>query len=154
MKRSLMFLAISVLLLPGCRSTAAQSEGGTLFVSGRIDGDTVDIASKRAGRITEIMVREGDTVQAGQLLAVILSDQDHARFDAQKARVLSNQRRVEQLNRQLATYDQKIKQAVIYHDQALKDAPAQVKQAEANLAASKAELVRSEAELHLSLIHI
>lgn len=150
MKRSLMFLAISLLLLPGCRSTAAQSEGGTLFVSGRIDGDTVDIASKRAGRITEIMVREGDTVQAGQLLAVILSDQDHARFDAQKARILSNQRRVEQLNRQLATYEQKIKQAVIYHDQALKDAPAQVKQAEANLAASKAELARSEAELHQS----
>jgi len=29
-------------------------------------------------------VHEGDTVQAGQLLAMILSDQDHARFDAKK----------------------------------------------------------------------
>jgi membrane fusion protein YbhG len=149
MKRTWMFLAISLLVFSGCESRAAEKTG-TLFVSGRIDGDTVDIASKRAGRITEIMVREGDTVQAGQLLAVITSDQDHARFDAQKARVLSDQRRVEQFKRQLGTYDQRILQAQIYQDQANKDAPAQVKQAEANLATSKAELVRSEAELKQS----
>jgi len=144
-----MFLAISLLVFSGCESKAAEKTG-TLFVSGRIDGDTVDIASKRAGRITEIMVREGDTVQTGQLLAVILSDQDHARYDAQKSRVVSDQRKVEQLNRQLATYAERIHQAQLYQDQSNKDAPAQVKQAEANLATSKAELVRSEAELKQS----
>jgi HlyD family secretion protein len=149
MKRSWMFLAISLLVFSGCESKAAEKTG-TLFVSGRIDGDTVDIASKRAGRITEIMVREGDTVQTGQLLAVILSDQDHARYDAQKSRVVSDQRKVEQLNRQLATYAERIHQAQLYQDQSNKDAPAQVKQAEANLATSKAELVRSEAELKQS----
>lgn len=150
MNRTWMFLAISLLVFSGCESSRAAEKTGSLFVSGRIDGDTVDIASKRGGRITEIMVREGDTVQAGQLLAVITSDQDHARFDAQKARVLSDQRRVEQFKRQLATYDQRIRQAQLYQDQSMKDAPAQVKQAEANLATSKAELVRSEAELKQS----
>jgi len=149
MKRTWMLLAISALVVSGCESKAADTSG-TLFVSGRIDGDTVDIASKRAGRITEIMVREGDTVEAGQLLAVITSDQDHARYDAQKARVLSNQRRVEQLTLQIKTYDERIRQAQIYEEQALKDAPAQVKQAEANLATKKAELARAEAELKQS----
>ena len=150
MQRAWMFLAVSLMVISGCRSN--EDNSGNLFVSGRIDGDTVDIASKRAGRITEIMAREGDTVEAGQLLAVITSDQDHARYDAQKARVLSNQRRVDQLKRQLATYDQKIRQAGIYEEQAWKDAPAQVTEAEANLAASKAELVRQEAELRQSKI--
>src|SRR5262249_29823253 len=74
MKVMSMLLAISLLSLSACR-TSANSDG-TLFVSGRIDGDTVDISSKRPGRITEITVREGDTVQAGQLLAVLTSDQD------------------------------------------------------------------------------
>ena len=40
-------------------------------MSGRIDGDTVDISSKIAGKIVDITAREGDQVQAGQLLARI-----------------------------------------------------------------------------------
>jgi len=54
---------------------------------------------------------------------------------------------VDQLRRQLHTYDEKIKQAQLYESQAETDAPGQVKQAEAALAASKADLARWEAEL-------
>jgi HlyD family secretion protein len=98
------------------------------------------------------MVREGDSVMAGQLLAVISSPQDEARYDAQKARVSSDKHRMDQLRRQLATYGEKIKQAQITHDQAEANAPAQVKQAEANVATSKAELARTEAELQQSKV--
>ena len=146
MKRTWMLLAIALLSVTGCRSTSADSDG-TLFVSGRIDGDTVDISSKRPGRITEITVREGDSVHAGQLLAVISSPQDEANYEAQQARVRSDRRKLEQLQRQLKTYAEKIRQSQIYVEQAQTDAPAQVKTAEANVAASKAELARSEAEL-------
>src|SRR5437762_4545910 len=52
MKRTWMLLAIALLSVTGCRSTSADSDG-TLFVSGRIDGDTVDISSKRPGRRSE-----------------------------------------------------------------------------------------------------
>jgi HlyD family secretion protein len=152
MKRTWMLLAISLLGLCGCWRTSADS-AGTLFVSGRIDGDTVDISSKRPGRVVEIMVREGDTVQKGQLLAVLSSDQDKARHDEQKAHILSGQRKVQQLKRQLATYGERIRQAGIYEQQAQTDAPARVKEAEANLAATKAALVQSEAELKQSQIN-
>jgi HlyD family secretion protein len=64
--------------------------------------------------------------------------------------VVSDQRRLEQLQRQLATYDEKIRQAQIYTEQAQTDAPAKVQEAEANLATSKAELVRWEAEVKQS----
>jgi HlyD family secretion protein len=148
MKSISMLLAITLLSLSSCRTSA--NTDGTLFVSGRIDGDTVDISSKRPGRITEIKVREGDSVQAGQLLAVISSDQDQARYEAQEARVTSDQRKLRQLQQQLKTYGEKIRQSQIYVEQAQTDAPAAVQTAEANVESSKAELARSEAELKQS----
>jgi len=151
MKKTWMLVAIILLSLNGCQGTRAASDG-TLFVSGRIDGDTVDISSKRPGRVTEITVREGDSVQTGQVLAVISSPQDEANYQAQQARVMSDRRKLEQLQRQLKTYAEKIRQSQIYVEQAQADAPAQVKTAEANVAASKAELVRSEAELQQSKV--
>jgi HlyD family secretion protein len=137
--------AICLLFLAGCRRNS-QPEG-YLFVSGRIDGDTVDISSKIAGRIVDLKVREGDCVEAGQIVAWLSSPQEEAIRDAQKARIVSDQRTRDQLQRQLATYDEKIRQAQLYETQAEADAPGQVQQAEANLAASKADLTRWEAEL-------
>ena len=137
--------AICLLFLAGCRRNSEPE--GSLFVSGRIDGDTVDISSKIAGRIVDLKVREGDCVEAGQVVAWLSSPQEEAIRDAQKARIVSDQRTRDQLRRQVATYDEKIKQAQLYETQAETDAPAQVQQAEANLAVSKADLARWEAEL-------
>ena len=41
--------------------------------NGRIEATEIDIASKTAGRIQEILVREGDFVTTGQVLARIAS---------------------------------------------------------------------------------
>jgi HlyD family secretion protein len=134
-----------LLILSGCNRSAEPST--SIFVSGRIDGDTVDIASKMPGRISELTVREGDSVKADQVLARLDSPQQEAIRDTQKARIVSDQRRLEQLQRQLPTYQEKIKQAQIYENQAETDAPAQVAHAEASLAASRADLVRWQEEL-------
>jgi HlyD family secretion protein len=147
MKGSLIFLAVCLFAFSGCQRSGSAEPTGSLFVSGRIDGDTVDISFQRAGQIVEISVREGDTVTAGQQLAVISSAQDLARRDAQMARIVSGERRKDQLQHQLATYAERVHQAQIYEDQAQADAPSQVKQAEANLAVSQADLVKWEAEI-------
>ncbi len=152
MRSTWTLLAITWLSLCGCGRTSANYADGKLFVSGRIDGDSVDISPKRPGIIIEITVREGASVKAGQVLAVISSPQDEARYEAQKARVLSDQHKVQELQRELATYGEKIRQAQMYREQAETNAPAEVKQAEANLATAKAELARSEAELEQSKI--
>jgi len=136
MKAKRLFVLTMLVTLLGCQ----REPEGSLFLSGRIDGDTVDISSKIAGRIVDLKVREGDTVQAGQIVAWLSSPQEEARRDAQRARIT-------QLERQLATYDERVRQAQIYEDQAVMDAPARVKEAEAALASSQAELVRWEAEL-------
>jgi HlyD family secretion protein len=149
MNRTWMLVATVLLVLSGCKKSGPKD---TIFVSGRIDGDTVDISSKIPGRIVNLAVREGDPVEAGQVVARLSSPQADARRDAQKERVVSAQRKVEQLQKQVATYDEKIKQAQLYVDQAKMDAPEQVEQAEANYATSKAELARQEAELKQSQV--
>ena len=127
MNRKWTVLAIVLpLIFAGCARTTKSAEKDSLFVSGRIDGDTVDVSPKRDGKIVEILVREGDSVQAGQLLARISSPQDEAQVDAQKAHVVEDERRLEE---------------------AESAGPARVALAEANLAASKADYVRNQAEL-------
>lgn len=145
MKRMWLVLGIGFVILLGCKKKAEPE--GSLFVSGRIDGDTVDISSKIAGRIVDLKVREGDCVEADDVVAWLSSPQQEAIRDAQKARIVSDQRTMDQLSRQVATYDEKIKQAQLYETQAKKDAPGQVQEAEATLAASKEDLERWEAEL-------
>src|SRR5947209_8042130 len=145
MKQTLVVTALALLVLSGCDRD--KDPAGTVFVSGRIDGDTVDISSKIAGRIVDLKAREGDSVKAGQVVAWLSSPQEEAIRDAQKARIISAQRLVDQLQRQQSTYEERIKQAQLYEVQAESDAPAQGKQAEASLAASKADLARWEAEL-------
>ena len=145
MKWALLLAAITALVLSGCNRN--KEPEGTVFVSGRIDGDTVEISSKIPGRIVNLAVREGDSVEAGQVVAWLSSPQQEAIRDTQRARIVSSQRIVDQLQRDLATYDEKIKQAELYTKQAQMDAPGQVQQAEANVAVSKAELARWEEEL-------
>ena len=150
MKRTWMLFGIVLLGLSGCKHSAEPE--GTIFVSGRIDGDTVDISSKIAGRIVNLNVREGDSVEAGQVVAWLSSPQEEALRDAQRARIVSDQRRVDQLQKQRATYGEKVRQAQLFENQAETDAPGQVKQAEAALAASQADLMRWKAELRQTQI--
>jgi len=145
MKWALLLAAITALVLSGCNRN--KEPEGTVFVSGRIDGDTVEISSKIPGRIVNLAVREGDSVEAGQVVAWLSSPQQEAIRDTQRARIVSSQRIVDQLQRDLATYEEKVKQAELYTKQAQMDAPGQVQQAEANVAVSKAELARWEEEL-------
>lgn len=42
-------------------------------LSGRIEGDESSIASKTSGRIREIRFREGDPVNAGDVIAILVS---------------------------------------------------------------------------------
>lgn len=115
---------VLLIVLIGC--TKKPERTNALFVSGRIDGDTVDISSKIAGKIIEITVREGDPVTSGQLVAKLWSPQDEAQRDQQKENVTNALHRL---------------------DEASAAAPARVALAEANLATSRAELVRWQAEL-------
>lgn len=59
------------LVMPGANS-AARSAAQQVGV---VEGTEVDLAFKTGGSIEEILVKEGDTVQAGQLIAVLSNEE-------------------------------------------------------------------------------
>jgi HlyD family secretion protein len=56
---------VLVLAVSGCRG----KDDGAVHLSGRLEAPVVDLAPKVAGRVAEVLVREGDRVKAGDLLA-------------------------------------------------------------------------------------
>src|SRR5215211_4650238 len=57
---------------------------GTITLSGRIESDTASVAAKTSGRIREMTVREGDQVEAGQVIAILDDDQIKSREEQAK----------------------------------------------------------------------
>jgi HlyD family secretion protein len=54
---------------------------GLIQANGRIEGDHISIASKFAGRVQELLAREGDTVHAGQVLVRLDDVQTRTRVE-------------------------------------------------------------------------
>ena len=60
---------------------------GLLQANGRIEGDRVSVAGKFPGRIAELLVREGESVTQGQVLAVLDDTQAQAKVSQARAAV-------------------------------------------------------------------
>jgi HlyD family secretion protein len=114
-------------------------------VSGRIEGDDSAVAAKLAGRIREITVREGDHVEAGQVLAVLDDAQVRAREQQSEAMSRQAQARVQLSQRQVAVLQEQLRQNEIGVGQARADAEGRVNEAEARLAAAEAQLAQAVA---------
>lgn len=59
-------LALAALVAAGCRGGAAEDD--VTHLNGRIEAVTVDLGPRVTGRVTEVLVREGDRVKAGDVL--------------------------------------------------------------------------------------
>ncbi|HWL75861.1 MAG TPA: biotin/lipoyl-binding protein, partial [Burkholderiaceae bacterium] len=87
-------------------------------VSGRIEGDDATVASKIAGRIREIHVREGDQVKAGQVVALIDDEQVRAREEQHQSLVFEAEARVLSAEQQIAVLNAQLEESNIGVDQA------------------------------------
>jgi HlyD family secretion protein len=142
--------------------------------NGRIEAVEIDIATKTAGRIREILVNEGDFVSAGQALARMDTEQlqaqrrqaeaqlQRATINVETAKSLVNQREAERraaeavvdqrtaqldtTNRKLDRSEQLIKSNAV-SQQVLDDDRAANATAKAALAAAEAQVAASEAAI-------
>jgi HlyD family secretion protein len=119
--------------------------GSIVAASGRIEGDDAVVAAKTSGRIREIAVREGDSVQAGQVLAVLDDDQVRAREQQAEAVVRQAEARIRVARQQIAVLGEQLKQNELEIEQARVDAQGRVSEAEGRLAAAEAQLAQAEA---------
>jgi HlyD family secretion protein len=118
---------------------------GVIEVSGRIEGDDAAVAAKTAGRIREVTVREGDHVEAGQVIARLDDEQIRAREQQAAAAVEQAEARVRLARYQIAILEEQLQQSRLAVDQARADAQGRVTEADARLAAAEAQLAQAEA---------
>jgi HlyD family secretion protein len=118
---------------------------GVIAVSGRIEGDDSAVAAKTTGRIRELRVREGDRVEAGQVIALLDDEQVRAREQQADAMVRQAEARVRLSQHQIAVLNEQLRQSEFGVDQARADAQGRVNEAEGRLAAAEAQLAQAEA---------
>jgi len=148
-RRPLLLVAVILVLALGGGAwyLLAHSGGspGVIPVSGRVEGDDAAVGAKISGRIREITVREGDHVEAGQVIAVLDDAQIRAREQQSEAAVRQAQARVRISKHQIAVLSEQLKQSELGVEQSRADAQGRVSEAEARLAAAEAQLAQAEA---------
>ncbi len=125
-------------------ATPAVPEG-VVALSGRIEGDDSAVAPKTAGRILEVRVREGDTVKAGSVIAILDDEQVRAREQAAKAALTEAEDNAKTANAQIAILQDQLQQNKLLTDQSVVDANGRVSQAQATLAAAQSTLAQQQA---------
>lgn len=80
-----LILSVIGMIAHSLRQNGAGLPEGLIQVNGRIEGDSVTIASKFSGRIAHLLVREGSTVTCGEVLVKIDDAQTHDQLDQAKA---------------------------------------------------------------------
>src|ERR1043166_8972762 len=87
-----------------------------IVLSGRIEADDSTVAAKVSGRIREIRVREGDTVKAGDVIALLDEEQAAARVQQAQSAAQEAETRVTRSQEQIAVLNEQLKQANITVD--------------------------------------
>lgn len=129
---------------------AARIPDGIVTLSGRIEGDDSAVACKTNGRILEIHAREGDSVKAGEVIAVLDDQQVRARQEQASAAVLGAEAREKAARSQIEVLHDQLQQNRLQTQQAAVDATGRVRQAEADLSAAEADLAQQEAAYQLA----
>ena len=131
------FAGVAVLALAGWAWTRWHAPvPGEAFAqgNGRIEATEIDVATKLPGRLQDVLVREGDFVQAGQPLARLQVQSLEAQYAEAQARLRQAESTVDSAQAQIAVResDRRAAQAV-------------VAQREAELDAARRRLSRSQA---------
>src|SRR5262249_15959299 len=81
-----------------------------VILSGRLEGDDSAVSPKTSGRILETRYREGDRVNAGDVIATLDDQQIHAREDQAHAALLEAQARLSSAHAQIAVLNEQLQQ--------------------------------------------
>ena len=143
-------LIAAVLLTWKIFFAAPRIPNSIVVVSGRIEGDDSAVASKTTGRILEVRVREGDTVNAGDTIAILDDAQIRAREDQARDALSEAIAKGEAAQEQIAVLQEQLEQSRLQVGQSKLDTEGHVGQAEADLATAQSELAQQQAAYQIA----
>jgi HlyD family secretion protein len=159
------FLTLVIVITLLCSACQAEDGTGVIEASGTIEAEDMVIASEFGGRVEEVLVDEGDGVDAGQVLVRLDTDLLEAQIgeaEAALAAARANLARVEAGARpgEIATAEALLQQAIAARDgaerawqdaQAMRDNPqelnAQIDEARAQLQLAERGVGQAQAQL-------
>lgn len=100
----------------------------------------VEVSSKIPGRVIRMLVKEGDQVQAGQVLAEMDPQEARAQLDQARAQVSAAEARVPQAEATVAWQDRTVRESIV-------GARAQLSAAEAALTGARSTLAKARNDL-------
>jgi HlyD family secretion protein len=118
-----------------------------LRVSGRIEADETDIGAKTGGRVTQILVNEGDEVKTGQVVAVIQDQEVDQQLQAAIAQVNAARQDEAQAKLQVSVAQSRILESQANLAQAREDSQGRVSQAESTVSASRTQIAQAKAQV-------
>jgi multidrug resistance efflux pump len=118
---------------------------GDLKLIGTVDANEVLVSAKIPGRIQTLNVEEGQPVKAGELIAVVESDDLAAARKAAEANVQSNQSKLAETEATLRQNEGEVSSATVNAEAQVKASQAALAQSEANLEHQKADTTRTVA---------
>ena len=118
---------------------------GDLKLIGTVDANEVLVSAKIPGRIQTLNVEEGQTVKAGELIAIVESDDLAAQQKAAEATVQSNQSKLAESIETQRQNQGEVSSASVNAEAQVKASQAALAQAQANLEHQKAETTRTVA---------
>jgi HlyD family secretion protein len=141
---------------------------GLTSSNGRIEATEVDVATKLAGRLTEVAVREGDRVDAGSVVARLDTESLEAelrqakaelrrsREESEHAKAVVAQRdsELEYVRRELARAQRLASQGQYVSEESVDQARTAVHTAEAALRAARVQVAASEAGIEAAQANI
>ena len=118
---------------------------GDLKLIGTVDANEVLVSAKIPGRIQKLNVEEGQAVKAGELIAIVESDDLAAQQKAAEATVQSNQSKLAETIETERQNRGEVSSASVNAEAQVKASQAALAQAQANLEHQKAETTRTVA---------
>src|SRR5581483_6898696 len=84
---------------------------GIVSGNGRIESVQVDVAAKYGGRVKEILAREGDLVEQGQVLVKMDTDELEAELEKDKAKLAESEEAAAEVKTQITKDESELKLA-------------------------------------------
>ncbi len=137
MARRLVAVTVLVVLASGLLYALRRPPGkpsDAVEVSGTVEATQVDVTPKISGRLVRLLVREGDTVRAGQLVAELELEELEAHVAQAEAALRAARARWEQARAALALQEEQLR--------------ATVRQAQAGVVAAEARVPQSRLFTH------
>jgi HlyD family secretion protein len=126
---------------------AGQTAANRLQISGRIEADETDIGAKTGGRIAAILVHEGDTVKAGQVVAQIEDLEVNEQLRSATAQVSAAKQEAAQAKLEVAVAESRIQESAANLEQSQGDSRGRMDQASSTVSAVKSQLAQAQAQV-------